>query len=1032
MSWDQTKEFLSKVLVWPVAGAGYINLHYSMVNPRGATEKNIVTGKPFQNIPDLISFAQWMKGQGNFRDTWYCTSQQIGHRTNNAGKTVAVRLHQNATFLKAIWIDVDVGNEPGKPGKHYDTIEEAWAALTQFRKDAGLPQFSAVVKSGGGLHAYWIADAPLTPGEWKPYAEGLRALLMQYGVKCDAGLTTDDVRLLRLPNTLNHKYDPPRPVELLPLPLREYNFPTVLLFLTTVTPVAQISTVSTTQYFDPAVFPKRAPVSESLADGITVDAPPLSTAPIMAGCKFLSDALATGGKDYDNPLWNLTTLCATFMEDGETLAHQMSAGHTSYTHAETQAQYERKVVEREARGLGWPSCKTIQANGCTSCAGCPHFAKGKSPLNLGVTAAVTSAFSTIGAPMPANSATGDLPPGYTLVDGFIYRIEEQEPGRDGEPRPPKLHRLFYCKLDQFWAQKDPDVLHFRTTYDKGNFFKGHIKHEEMHSIGLGAALAKSKVKIYVDNKRFVEAFLVALLSKLHDEKIAQQTQPFGWYEESGLVRGFVFGGTLFKDDGGEAASGLSGSRFAQWYTASGELQPWLDACKAVTILKRPELEALIALSFASPLIKCAGLSGATLSAYGDSGTGKTFAMKIGLAVWGNFAKTLDQTNVTENSLMDKFGELRNLPTYWDEITSKTAQERAMNILFGQSGGVGKGRLTSDIEQREKGIWQSLMAISANISMQDYIVEKHKSHAGGINRILEYHVITKLQSTPGKLENVDADRLLDKLRTNHGVMGINYAKFLAMNYAAIDLEVRDTISQVRSELHGVDQDRFWLGIIGTLLVGAKYANHLGAELDEEALKTFLYKVFVDNRERRTVEMMQGGAKDNVEAAMTAYLKSRLGNNTIWTTRTPAVNGKTITTVLHGPDTNRSLRLEIQVRWDVTDRRLRISKRDFKIWLSENEYSTSATLLGMKDNYGMWEEKRKIGADTLYNVGQEHLLNIDVASGSDLEELMDMHSSRDPGAAAARVNEASDTGIGEAAAIRATEDAGRDVIREALGS
>lgn len=1016
MSWDKTKEFLSKVLVWPTPLVGHINLHYSMVNPRGATEKNIVTGKPFKNIPDLISFAQWSKTQGNFKDIWFCTSQQSTTRRNSANKNVAIRLHQNALFLKSIWIDVDVGNTPDKPDKHYNTIEEAWAALVQFRKDAGLPQFSAVVKSGGGLHAYFIADRPLTPSEWRPFADGLRALLLHHNVKCDAGLTTDDVRLLRLPNTLNHKYDPPRPVELLPIPIVEYNFDTTLLFLTKIAPVTHSATAAVTQYFDPAIFTKQAPVTESLASGLTMESQPLASSSVFAGCAFLSDALTNGGADYDNPLWNLTTLCATFMEDGPALAHQMSAGHASYTHSETQAQYDRKVEERESRGLGWPSCKTIQANGCTACATCPHFPAGKSPLNLAITATVTGAFSSIGLSQPsANDPTSELPTGYTLLDGCIYRLEEQESGKNGEPRPPKLFRLFYSKLDQFWAQKDPDVLHFRTTYDRGNFFMGHIKHTDMHSIQLGKALADSKVKIFVENMRFVGAFLVALLSKLHEEKLAQQTQPFGWYEEEGKTRGFVFGGTLFKDDGGESASGLSGSRFAQWYTAKGEIQPWLDACKAVTILKRPDLEALIALSFASPLIKCTGLSGATLSAYGDSGTGKTFAMKLGLAVWSNFSKTLDQTDATQNSLMNKFGELRNLPTYWDEITSKVAQERAMNILFGQSSGVEKGRLTSEVEQRDKGTWQSLMAISANISMQDYIVEKHKSHAGGINRILEYHVITKLQSIPGKMENIDADRLLDKLRSNHGVMGINYAKFLATNHPAVDLEVRDAVAQVRSELHGVDQDRFWVGIIGTLIIGAKYANQLGASLDEEALKAFLYKTFVDNRERRTVEAMQGGAKDNVEAAMTAYLKSRLGNNTIWATRSPSVNGKTITTVLHGPDTNRSLRLEIQVRWDVTERRLRISKRDFKIWLSENDYSTSATLLGMKNNYGMWEEKRKIGADTLYNVGQEHLLNIDVAGGSDLEELMDMHNGgRDPGAAAAQAGEVLDTGLVEVSA------------------
>src|SRR5881396_3236633 len=75
---------------------------------------------------------------------------------------------------------------------------------------------------------------------------------------------------------------------------------------------------------------------------------------------FLQDALFTGGKDYDNPLWNLTLLCSTFMENGNALAHEMSKGHAQYTFTETQAQYERKVAERQSRGLGYPSCATIK------------------------------------------------------------------------------------------------------------------------------------------------------------------------------------------------------------------------------------------------------------------------------------------------------------------------------------------------------------------------------------------------------------------------------------------------------------------------------------------------------------------------------------------------------------------------------------------------------------------------------------------------------------------------------------------------
>lgn len=65
---------------------------------------------------------------------------------------------------------------------------------------------------------------------------------------------------------------------------------------------------------------------ESLADGLRHENVPLDIAPLVAdtGCGFIRNAMNTGGKDYTQPLWNLTTLVATFLEDGHALAHRMA------------------------------------------------------------------------------------------------------------------------------------------------------------------------------------------------------------------------------------------------------------------------------------------------------------------------------------------------------------------------------------------------------------------------------------------------------------------------------------------------------------------------------------------------------------------------------------------------------------------------------------------------------------------------------------------------------------------------------------
>ena len=124
------------------------------------------------------------------KEQWYCTSLQSAAGTRKAanlrrcGCTRTRRRSRRSGSTSTSRTD-DPSN--------YGTIEEAWAAFSRVSQGCRAPPPSAVVKSGGGLHIYWISDTPMPPDEWAPYAHGLKTLLLKHGVKCDAGLTTDDV-----------------------------------------------------------------------------------------------------------------------------------------------------------------------------------------------------------------------------------------------------------------------------------------------------------------------------------------------------------------------------------------------------------------------------------------------------------------------------------------------------------------------------------------------------------------------------------------------------------------------------------------------------------------------------------------------------------------------------------------------------------------------------------------------------------------------------------------------------------------------
>jgi hypothetical protein len=311
------------------------------------------------------------------KDIYYCLSSQAKTGPAINGIPTAVRNAQNADDVKALWLDVDV-----KPEKGYATVDDAIAALGDFRARANLPPFSAIVLSGGGIHAYWISDVPLPVDEWRPYAEGLKALAKTHGLRCDAQITADPARILRVPGTYNYKTEPPRPVRLAALAPHDLDFGTALAHIKQAAPPRPTAR----PMLDPKLFPPRPIPPEglqSLAEGIYSDEhTPLDWTAVIQECPHFREAAITHGAGYEQGLWMLDVLACTFVEDGQKLAHYLSKGYKTYDPGETDKMYDRKEADRKIIGLGWPSCKAFEDAGCKSCAACVHRGKIKSPLNL--------------------------------------------------------------------------------------------------------------------------------------------------------------------------------------------------------------------------------------------------------------------------------------------------------------------------------------------------------------------------------------------------------------------------------------------------------------------------------------------------------------------------------------------------------------------------------------------------------------------------------------------------------------------------
>jgi hypothetical protein len=370
-----TRQFIARVLAWPQEGdePAYGNLHWT--SKRDGYDRPFWNGRACVDVEDFVSTLDWVRGQADVQDIYLCTSTQrtFEERVSRAGRSYrnAIRNQQNAVKLKALFLDIDFKAYEGGACEAID-------ALSAFVASSGMPQPTAGVLSGGGIHVYWTLMRALTRAEWEPLAYALAEATKQHGLKCDTQCTIDSARLLRVPGTLNRKYEPPVPVRLAGGKVLDFDYANERIERV-LEPYMGTAPRPAAPVFN---LPPRPPLQQpdELGAGIETGAPLVDIDEVAQECPFIHKALTTGGKDYTNPLWNLTTLIATFTKGERADAHLMAAGHDDYTQESTDELFDRKLREKAEKGLGWPQCSTISATGCTLCQSCPHLAKGRSPL----------------------------------------------------------------------------------------------------------------------------------------------------------------------------------------------------------------------------------------------------------------------------------------------------------------------------------------------------------------------------------------------------------------------------------------------------------------------------------------------------------------------------------------------------------------------------------------------------------------------------------------------------------------------------
>lgn len=197
-----TREFLRAIL--PADG-----VHYLGIMKDG---KHGVAHKPFVSTDELADAILKLDKPG-FTVYHACAAYrelyiEVPDRRTGEVKR-KYRVAENALAARALWADVDVGEEKAAKGKGYADKKEAVSVMFRFCRDNGFPE-PLVVDSGNGIHFYWPLTEDIPAADWQILANQLKASLAHFGVRADPTRTADIASVLRPVGSFNRK-DPDNP-----------------------------------------------------------------------------------------------------------------------------------------------------------------------------------------------------------------------------------------------------------------------------------------------------------------------------------------------------------------------------------------------------------------------------------------------------------------------------------------------------------------------------------------------------------------------------------------------------------------------------------------------------------------------------------------------------------------------------------------------------------------------------------------------------------------------------------------------------
>ena len=717
------------------------------------------------------------------------------------------RTGDNATYFKALWVDIDCGEDKAASGEGYIDQATGLQELQRFCKTIGLPK-PIIINSGRGIHAYWALTEVIGKDRWQPMMDRLAELCKTHSLIADPKCF-EPARILRVPNTLNFKDTPPSPVSVITVGGSKSE-PSEL----------RITLGVTEKKFAPRRQIQRSALTLSLmGNRISRFKTIMMKSAQGEGCKQLVHCFQNQDSISYN-LWRSALSITAFCEEGASAAHKMSEQYPGYDPEEI----EIKVQDLQRKG-GPHFCETFEKENPGGCDGCIHKGKITTPIVLGKEIAKAEPTEEGAYEVEAEEEEEVISyrvpafpyPYFRGKTGGIYK----ENG-DDEPTLVYEHDLYVIK-----RMTDPEAgemalmrLHLPRDGVKEFAIAASAltgKDEPKKMLGQQGVLARGT---QMDN---IVGFLLSCAKDIQLTRRAElmRTQ-FGWADTDSK---FIIGDREITADGVYYSPPSSHTEgIAQHMTAVGTLEKWKEV---FNMYARPGLEAnaFAALTaFGSPLLKFTGLKGAIINViFPHSGSGKSTALFMANSVYGHPTNLVAIPKDTMNARMHMLGVMNNLPFTMDEITNMKPEEFS-DLTYAMSQGRGKNRQEAGANKLRKNntTWQNITLSSGNASFYEKLGSLKNTPDGEMMRLVEYTI-----GYSDAIPMEEGKRMFDhQLLENYGHAGDIYAQWLVGHKEEAVQQLKEVQAKIDKELRLSQRERFWSGVVACNIMGGLIAKSLG--------------------------------------------------------------------------------------------------------------------------------------------------------------------------------------------------------------